>query len=150
MRDKLRLPNLLESQTATTIRAISIMARFTFASKRFGVLSPLWTSKPSTPRKRMSAFKRRHVSSAIGLTSEKEFFRRVPRQIHLQSRTGQLRRNIHCVGDDRQISIIAERPGDGGGGCSRITTCPSSTIFAAAVAILIFTLRCSFSFTRRV
>ena len=36
----LRFPNLLESQTATATLEISIMARFTFDSKRLGVLNP--------------------------------------------------------------------------------------------------------------
>src|SRR2546425_12875877 len=38
--DKLRRPNLLESHTATVLFAASTITRLTFASKRFGVLSP--------------------------------------------------------------------------------------------------------------
>src|SRR5919108_3783110 len=78
IREKLRRPNLLESHTATIHLATSTITRFTFASRRLGVLSPKRTSKPSTPRKRMSAFSRRKVSSAIGPTRENEFFRKVP------------------------------------------------------------------------
>src|SRR5882762_3335507 len=45
--DKLLRPNLLESHTATVRLATSTITRFTFASRRLGVLRPLWTSKPS-------------------------------------------------------------------------------------------------------
>src|SRR5437588_4297937 len=38
--DKLRRPNLLESQTATVRLATSTITRFTFASRRLGVLRP--------------------------------------------------------------------------------------------------------------
>src|SRR3954451_20069029 len=48
--DRLRRPNLLESQTATVLFATSTITRFTFASSKFGVLRPKCTSKPSTPR----------------------------------------------------------------------------------------------------
>ena len=40
IKDKLRRPNLLESHTATVRFATSTMIRFTFASRRLGVLSP--------------------------------------------------------------------------------------------------------------
>jgi len=38
--ERLRRPNLLESQTATVRLATSTITRLTFASKRFGVLRP--------------------------------------------------------------------------------------------------------------
>ena len=38
--DRLRRPNLLESQTATVFFATSTITRLTFASSRFGVLNP--------------------------------------------------------------------------------------------------------------
>jgi len=51
---------------------------------------------------------RRNVSSAIGPTSEKEFFRRVPPvRIYLQRRAGSFRSDIHCVGDNHQILMMA-------------------------------------------
>src|SRR6202034_37657 len=78
IRERLRSPNLLESQTATVRLATSTITRFTLASRRLGVLSPKCASKPSTPRKRRSALRRRSVSSAMGPTSEKEFWRSVP------------------------------------------------------------------------
>src|SRR5271157_3012492 len=40
IRDRLRRPNLLESQTATVFLATSTITRLTFASSRLGVLSP--------------------------------------------------------------------------------------------------------------
>src|SRR5581483_1274870 len=78
IKERLRRPNLLPSQTATEILETSTMTRLTFASSRLGVLNPYSTSKPSTPRNRISALSLCNVSSAIGPTSEKEFFRRVP------------------------------------------------------------------------
>src|SRR5208282_3146504 len=55
MLQRLRRPNLLESQTAIVRRAMSTMARFTSDSNKFGVKRPALVSKPSTPRNKMSA-----------------------------------------------------------------------------------------------
>src|SRR5438874_13068669 len=78
IRDRLRRPNLLESQTAILCRETSTITRFTFDSSKFGVLKPYCTSKPSTPRNNRSAFRWCNVSSAIGPTNENELLRNVP------------------------------------------------------------------------
>src|SRR5580693_8128305 len=78
MLHRLRRPNLLESQTAMVLRAMSTIARFTSDSKRFGVKSPALVSKPSTPKNKMSALSWRKVRSASGPTREKEFLRSMP------------------------------------------------------------------------
>src|SRR5450432_1020723 len=73
IKERLRRPNLLESQTAILCRETSSITRLTFDSNKFGVLKPYCTSKPSTPRNNRSAFRWRKVSSAIGPTRENEF-----------------------------------------------------------------------------
>src|ERR1043165_6215491 len=75
---RLLRPNLLESQPATVVLETSTIIRFTFASRRLGVLNPYDTSNQSTPRTRMSALGLRRVSSAMGPPRENEFLRGAP------------------------------------------------------------------------
>src|SRR5208282_3860708 len=144
MRDRLLRPNLLESHTATTRLAISIITRLTLASRMLGVLSPYCTSNPSTPKNRMSAFRRRSVSSAIGPTRENEFLRNIP-PVRITSGeapassvatltalvmmvTFVRSRNLRAT----HVVVVPE---------SRTTTCPSLTRPAAAVPMRSFSLR---------
>ena len=69
----------------------------------------------------MSALKRRKVSSAIGPTRENEFFRSVPPvRITSIGSPGQFGRDVHGIGDDRQILKIPQRARNRRRRCARV------------------------------
>ena len=119
--DKLVRPNLLESHTAITRAAICTMSRFNCASSRLGVETPDWVSNPSTPRKSMSAFSRRRLSSAMGPTSEYELLRNIP-PVRMTSRLlpdSSLAMLMALVMMVRCLKF-AQRAGDGRGGAAGV------------------------------
>ena len=73
------------------------------------MLRPKWTSKPSTPRNRRSALRRRRIL-AQGSAGEDD----------LDGRARKFGRDIDGVGDDREVVEVAQTPGDGAGSCAGI------------------------------
>jgi len=68
-----------------------------------------------------------------GPTREKEFFLRLPRSESLPPSSQIVRRDVHRVGDDREVLKVSEGAGDTSRCCAGIKDdhCPSATMRAA-------------------
>lgn len=120
MRDKLRRLNLVESQTATTWRAAFTIARFTRDSSKLGVVRPTSGSKPSTPRKRMSACISWRTFGQRPHQRERILAQAAAHQDDFEVGAGEFDRDVHGVGDHRELGEAFKLVRNGGGGRSGI------------------------------
>ena len=115
-------PHLVWSATTARRRPDAASARLVSASSRLGLVKPVRSSMPCTPRKTMSRFSERRAATATGPTSASDGVRTPPVSTTVCSARGLLvedRGDLHAVRHDGDAGHVEQpvrqRPGRGAG-----------------------------------